>query len=398
MKHILVYLAGAADSPLEELDGVTPLEIARVPNLTHFVKIGKVGQVKLYSDRFDSVDDVALVNLLGYDADKNYTGRGPIEAANLELKLEENEIPFCLNFITESNGKLADPTAGMVSTKESKALINFLNKKVASDFVRFFPGSQYRHVAVIKDAHGWEALSAKNDSPYSVVGEPIEQHFPKGPGDELLKKLMYDARLLLQDHEINQVRVDLQENPANMIWLWGQGRWPKYERFAEKSGLNGAMIAGMEYSKGIARLAGMAALETAAGLVENEQDLEREAKLAVEALEDFDFVCLHLNACDEASRLGDVRMKVSALESFDYFVLSKLKDYLEKNKEVRLLITPGFAALSGQKKRRKEAVPFVMAGKNITPDDIEKFSEQSARASEWKVQKPADLFASFILK
>ena len=139
--------------------------------------------------------------------------------------------------------------------------MNFLNKKLASDFVRFFPGAGHRHIAVIKDAHGYEALSAKTTPPHDIIGEPIENHFPKGPGGELLKKLMSDARLLLQDHEINQVRVDLHENPANLIWFWGQGRMIQLDRFSQEYGLSAALISDAEYARGIGRLSGMTVIE-----------------------------------------------------------------------------------------------------------------------------------------
>ena len=168
MKSIVVVLAGAADHPTEELGGKTPLEAAKVPNLNFFAKNGKVGTAKLVSDRLPLSADVSLFNLLGYDASKLYTGRGPLEAADKELTLDDKEVAFCMNFITEAAGMLADPTAGALSTKEAKALVNFLNKKVANDFVRFFSGSGHRHIAVIKDANGFEALSAKTQAPESV--------------------------------------------------------------------------------------------------------------------------------------------------------------------------------------------------------------------------------------
>src|SRR3989338_3130152 len=189
MKTILIALAGAADHPAEELAGKTPLEVAKIPNLNYFSKVGKVGQVKLVADRFEPSSDTCLLNLLGYEADKVYTGRGPLEAANLELSLEENEIAFRVNFITEADGTLADPAAGDISTKEARALINYLNKKLSSDFVRFFAGSGYRHIAVIKDSHGYEALSAKTHAPEFLTGQRIDANLPKGPGEELLKKL-----------------------------------------------------------------------------------------------------------------------------------------------------------------------------------------------------------------
>jgi len=398
MKYILVALSGAADAPEEELGGKTPLEVAKIPNMHYFAKVGKVGTVKLYSDRMEPTPDVTFLNLMGYDADKCYTGLGPIEAANLELKLEDNEIPFRMNFVTESGGILADPTAGHIANKESKALINFLNKKVASDFVRFFAGHDYRHIAVLKDSHGFEALSAKTVSPHTVIGDPIDSNLPKGPGSELLKKLMYDAKLLLENHEINQVRIDLNENPANMIWLWGQGRKPRLQKFAELFGFSGAVVSNAEYAKGIGRLAGLTVLDVNGTAEDMPEQFEKKGKVVLEALKEKDFVCIHLRGCDEASRAGDYRAKISVLEAADFFILSKIKNYLELEKDVRILVTPCHAAHWKTRQRVRETVPFVVSGKNIMSDDTEKFCELTSKASELKIQKPAELMPFFLAK
>ncbi len=398
MKYLLITMSGAADQPCEELGEKTPLEVAKIPNLNSFAKNGKVGQAKLYSDRFEPSSDVTFLSALGYDADKVYTGLGPLEAANLELKLEDNEIAFRMNFITEAEGLLADETGGNLTTKEAKALINFLNKKVASDFVRFFPGTFYKHIAVLKDSHGFEALSARTVNPEFVVGEKLESNFPKGPGEELLKKLMFDARLLLQDHEINQVRVDLGENPANMIWLWGQGRKPVFEKFFDRNGVSGALVANLEYAKGVGRLAGLTVREVESVPDNPELDYDRRAKAVFEALNEKDFVCLHLEACDEASRLGDLKAKVSAIEAIDYFLMSRIKEYVEQHKEIRLIVTPCHVAPWKSGRHVRETVPFLISGKNIMPDDIEKFSEVAAKTSELKMGKGADLLPFFLAK
>ena len=398
MKYLLIALPGAADQPAEEVGGKTPFEVAKIPHLNFFAKMGKVGQVKLVGERLEPSADTALLNLLGYEADKVYTGRGPLEAANLELKLEDNEIAFRMNFVTEANGILADPTAGNISTREARALINFLNKKVANEFVRFFAGAECRHVAVIKDSHGFEALSAKTTPPEAIVGERLESYWPKGPGEELLKKLMYDTKLLLQDHEINQVRLDLKENPANMIWLWGQGRAPKLEKFNERFGLSGALLADVEYAKGIGRIAGLSVFETDGALESEAEKYEKIGRMLSSYMAEKDFVGLYLDECDKASRQGDYKTKVSALEAFDFFILSKVKEYVETFKDVRILITPCYNFPWKIKKPTRDFVPFVIAGKNIMPDDIERFSEAASKVSSLKMAKGTELLKFFLAK
>lgn len=391
MKYIIMALPGAADYPSEELGGKRPLEVAKIPNLNFFAKAGKVGTAKLFSDRLEPSSDVSFLSLLGYDVSKIYTGQGPLEAANLDLELEENEVAFRMNFITEAGGRLADATAGRITTKEAKALINFLNKKIASEFVRFFAGAEYRHIAVLKDAHGYEALSARTVAPETIEGELIEANFPKGPGAELLKKMMFDTKLLLQDHEINQVRVDLKENPANMIWLWGQGPRPKIQKFLDLYGLSGAVIATMEYARGAARLAGLTVIDVPATTGTEGIDYERKARALLDALKEKDLVLVHLEAAEEASRRGDMKAKISALEAADFFVLSRVKEYWEHNKELRVLIASCHVTPWRLRRHVRDPAPFVVAGKNIVADDIEKFSEVAARNSVLKFQRPTEL-------
>ncbi len=395
MKYILIAIPGASDHPAEELGDKTPLELAKIPNMHHFAKVGKVGSVRLVPERLEPASDATFLNLLGCDADKVYTGRGPLEAANLELKLEANEIPFRMNFITESEGVLADPTAGGIATKEAKALINFLNKKVASDFVRFFAGSRHKHVAVIKDAHGIAALSAKTTAPELIQGEKTEAHLPKGPGEELLRKLMYDARLLLQDHEVNQVRVDLFENPANMIWLWGQGAKPRIEKFQDRFGFQGAVVSDTEYAKGAGRLAGLTVLDVhPAGSLQ--EKYEAMGKLLIQAAQEKDFACFFAEDTDLFSQAGDFKGKIGALEALDFYVLSKVREYMEGAKDVRVLITPCHALPWKVRRHVRDWVPFALAGKNIMADDVDRFSESAAKASALKISKGQELLKFFI--
>lgn len=391
MKYILVVINAASDHPVDELEGRTPLEAGKLANLAFFAKQGKVGQAKPLDDGFDSSPEAVFLATLGYDPKQCYHGPGPLEAANLEVKMEPNEVAFRMNLITEFNGSLADATAGNISSKEARALVTYLNKKLASDFVRFFAGNHYRHVAVLKDAHGFDALSARTYSAEEVEGKPIPLHLPKGPGEELLKKLMYDARLLLQDHEINQVRVDLKENPANMIWLSGQGTTSSLEKFSDRFSLSGALIAGSEYARGVGRLAGLTVLEVSGATGNLETSYEKKGKALLEALAEKDFVVVHVRACEEASRQGDLKAKISALEGIDFFILSKAHEYYEKNRETRILITGTQTFATPMKRPVRDCVPFVLAGKNVMADENERMTELAAKNSPFRVEKRTEL-------
>lgn len=391
MKYVLMVLNAASDYPVEELDGKTPLEVSRLPHLSFFAKLGKVGHAKPLSDPFDVSPEATFLALLGYNPKTSYRGPAPLEAANLEIKMEPNEVAFRMNFITEFQGKLVDATAGNISTKEARALVNYLNKKLASAFVRFFAGTSYRHLAVLKDSQGFDALSARTQPPEEVAGQPIKESWPKGPGEELLRKLMYDARLLLQDHEINQVRLDLAENPANMIWLWGQGTTPVLEKFSDRFGLSGALVAGIEYAKGAGRLAGLTVLEVSGATGNLETDYEKKGKAMLEALQEKDFVCVHVRACEEASRAGDLKGKITALEAADAAILARAHEYFESNRETRILVTTGQTFATKMRRAVRGPLPFVLAGKNVTADEFERLNEQTAQASPFRVNKRMDL-------
>ncbi len=388
MKYIIIIPDGIGDQANEALGGKTPLEVARIPNLTYFAKIGKIGTVRTVPERSDPAAFTAFASLLGYEPKQFLGGQGPLEAANLEVKLEENEIAFQMNFVTESDGVLADPTAGHITTRESKALITFLNKKLASDFVRFFPGTGYRHIAVVKDARGFKALSAECFGPESLIGKPINQHLPKGDGEDLIKKLIYDAKSLLQDHEINQVRIDLGENPANMIWLYGQGRMPNLPKFSSRfPGLNGACISTHNAVKGFSRLIGLTVVEFSSSHAFPDFDYEGQADAMLELAKEKDFVCVHVRACDEAALAGDIKQKVLSLEAIDHHVIGSAKTFYETEKDVRILIAPLLNTPTQLKAHTRESVPFILAGKNVMKGEIEFFNEATAQLSSLRFKE-----------
>ncbi|MBI4372948.1 MAG: 2,3-bisphosphoglycerate-independent phosphoglycerate mutase [Candidatus Omnitrophica bacterium] len=388
MKYLVIIPDGIGDHPSEALGDKTPLEVARIPNLNFFAQIGKVGTVKTVPDRMEPAAHVAFSSLLGFDPKQYPMGPGPLEAANLEVKLEDNEIAFQMNFVTESEGILADARGGCISTREAKAFIAFLNKKLASDFVRFFSSSGYRHIAVIKDARGYEALSAHCSEPEAVVGKRIEDHLPKGPGEDLIKKLMYDSKLLLQDHEINQVRIDLGENPANMIWLYGQGSAPKLPKFSERfNGLTGATISRSEAVKGFSRLIGLTVVELPSTHAYPDFDYEGEAQAMLELVGEKDFVCVHARACEEASREGDIKQKTLSLEAIDHHLIGAARSLYESQKDVRVLICPLHNTPTHLRAHARESVPFILSGKNVMPDGIERFNEATAQLSHLRLRE-----------
>ena len=218
MKYAILVGDGMADWPIPELGDKTPLEVAKIPNINEIVKAGTIGLVKTIPRGMKAASDVANLAVLGYDPKIYYTGRGPLEAANIGVPLTEGDVAFRCNLITANNDTLADYSAGHIHDKEAGTFINFLNEKLGSDRIKFYPGKSYRHLVVIKTRSHEEATDLVKTvcvPPHDITGKAISKNLPKGKEAATLIDLMQKSRQLLEKHEINKVRVDLGENPAN---------------------------------------------------------------------------------------------------------------------------------------------------------------------------------------
>ena len=251
MKYILLVADGMADYPIAELGGRTPLEAARTPNMDAVAKTGRLGRVKTIPDKAQAGSDVANISILGYDPQRYYSGRGPLEAANLGVELGELDVAFRCNLITATSDTLTDYSAGHVSSKEAAVLMRALDKELGSERVKFYPGVSYRNLMLVKRGAEENLQDVACRPPHDIAGEPIEKNLPRGQGAELLLRLMRESRRVLEAQEVNHVRLDLKENPANMIWLWGQGEKPSFPPFSEKFGLSGGVISAVDLIKGL---------------------------------------------------------------------------------------------------------------------------------------------------
>lgn len=387
MKYIILVPDGVADHAYEELGGKTPLEASRTPNLTFFARSGCVGLVKTIPDHMEPGSDIGNLSILGYNPKELYTGRAPIEAASMGIRLNEGEVAFRMNFVTESEGKLVDYSAGHISSQEGKVLVDYLNKKLSNDSLRFHAGVGYRHIAVIKDRMGRQGLAASCEPPHNIMGENINDHWPTGPGDELLKKIMLDARLLLQDHEINQVRVDLKENPANMIWFWGQGVMPQLENFTQKFGLKGSLISAVDLLRGIALLSGLEIIEVPGITGYLDTNYQGKSEYGLNSLEKKDLIVIHVEATDEAGHEGNLKAKLQAIEDFDTHIAGAARKYCESHPDTRVLILPDHPTSCKTRTHLRGAVPFVAYGPGIQSNGVDGYNEVQAQASDVRFEE-----------
>jgi 2,3-bisphosphoglycerate-independent phosphoglycerate mutase len=358
MKYIVVIGDGMADFPIEELGGKTPLMAARKPHMDRMAAEGFCGQVLTVPAGYSPGSDVACMSLFGYDPARYYTGRAPIEAYGMGVKMEEADVAFRCNVVhldvLGPKVLMGDYSAGHISTEEAKTLILDLANDLGDEDIRFYPGVSYRHLMI------WNGGKAamKTTPPHDILGREVIDYLPSGEGSDRLIKLMSDSQIFLKNHPVNRQRESRGLKPANSIWLWGQGKKPRFYTFRERHGLKGAVVAAVDLVKGIGALAGLdtPSVEGATGYLDT--DYARKAKKALELLEERDIVYIHVEAPDEASHSGNREEKIRAIENIDEKILSYIIDKVDDN--VRLLLATDHATPLSMRTHYACPVPFVI--------------------------------------
>lgn len=377
MKYIVVIGDGMADYPLEELKGKTPLQVANTPNMDKIALNGVSGLLKTVPDSMTPGSDVANLSIFGYDPKKYYTGRGPIEAASIGAKMEEHDVAFRCNLITEDSGLLSDFNAEHISTVEASEIIESLNTKF-HDFGRFYLGTSYRHLFVTNKA---DAANLVSTPPHDVVNEPVNDNFLKPDTDGTameLNNLMEESQNVLEHHPVNIKRMDEGKKPANMIWLWGQGVKPVLPNFKQKYGLKAATITGVDLIKGLGVYMGLTNIDVPGATGYFDTDYCAKAQNAVTALEDHDMVFVHVEAPDEAGHAGDLDEKLKAIERIDDRILGKLFNELPSFKEYSIAILPDHPTPISIRTHTMDPVPFSMFSTDGKTDSVKTYNELSA--------------------
>ncbi len=396
MKYIIIVADGMSDYPLEELEGRTPLEKAKTPNMDYIAKKGLVGQANMVPRGMPPGSDVANLSIFGYDPKKYYTGRGPIEAANLGIKLSEGEVAFRCNLVTMSGQTMTDYSSGHISTKEAGMLIDVLNQRLSNKYIQFYCGTGYRHILRVKPMPKYSKFTAHCTPPHDITGKDISRYLPDGPGDQFLIDLMEMSNNILMNQGINQVRVDLKENPANMIWLWGQGEKPDMPSFYSKFEIKGSVISAVDLIKGMGRLMGLSVIDVPNITGYYDTDYAAKADYGLRSLEDKDFILIHVEAPDEAGHNGDLRGKIKAIENIDKEIVAKCIDYSEKRGNCRVLVLPDHPTPVNLKTHTRDAVCYTMCGEGIAVDKCMSYSEYISKSSEHHFKDGYKLMEEFI--
>lgn len=380
MKYVMLVPDGAADYPLAELGERTPLEAASTPNMDRLAKNGMVGLVKTIPDGMGAGSDVASLSLLGYDPRRYYTGRGPLEAAYRGVALGVDDVAFRCNLITVGDGRLKDYSAGHISTEEAAELIKVVNGALGSERVEFYPGVSYRHLMIMR---GDGAAEAQCTPPHDAIDLPFAEHMPKGEGSSALTKLMLDSQTVLAEHPVNKKRVAEGKNPANMIWLWGQGRRPRLPTFKDRFNLTGSVISAVDVIKGIGHYAGLTIVEVPGATGYLDTNYEGKAQSALDALAHDDFVFVHVEATDEAGHEGNIKAKVKAVEDFDQRLVGPIMAGIE-GRDCRVLVSPDHATPLALKTHTTDPVPFLIyASSGAGAGAATTFNEVSAKPGRY---------------
>jgi len=392
MKYAIIIPDGAADVPLDELDGATPLEAAQKPNTDWVANNGKCGTVQTIPMGMPCGSDVAILSVFGYDPTETYTGRAPLEAAAQGIQVGDDQYVFRCNLVTVVEGIMQDNTAGQISNEEAGAIIDDLNRILGGEGVKFYPGVGYRHLMILTtDA------KAKTTPPHDLLGKPISDWLPKGKGAGRLRTLIKRSQDILAEHEINAVRRDLGESPATSIWLWGEGKMPSLRPFAERFALSGAAITAVDLVRGLAKLIGWEVVEVEGATGYLDTNYAGKGAAAVQALDTHDIVAVHIEATDEAGHAGDPKAKVHALEQIDSHIVGPVLHRLKaEGDDWRILILPDHPTPCTLRTHTPEAVPFAIAGKGVEAIVAEPLTEASAAASDLHITPGCELMEYFL--
>ena len=413
MKYVIIIPDGAADFPLEELEGKTPFEAAHKPHTDLLSVEGRQGTVATTPEGFSCGSDVCSMSLLGYDPRRYHRGRAPLEAAALGIEVDSSDWIFRVNLVTVIDGKMQDHSAGHIGSDEGRRLLADLAQRLDLPQMVLYPGVSYRNIMVDtsnRGASGGRGTSGGRDwselvttPPHDIPGLPIRKHLPVG-GEHatLLHQMIAESEVLLADHEINRTRRELGELPATHVWPWGQGQVPAMPSFASRFGLRGAMITAVDLLAGIAHFIGWDRLDVPGQTSYHDTDYAAAGAHAIAALDSYDVLCVHVEAPDEAAHAADGRTKVDAIESIDEHLVGPIRAALEqrvaegKDDGYRILYLPDHYTCVSDRKHNPTPVPFIICGSQINSVLKRPFNEKNATASDLHIAYGHELMEYFL--
>lgn len=401
MKYIVIVADGMADLSLKELNYKTPLEVASTPNMDFLAKNGKVGLLKTLSNDMPKSSEIANLSILGYSPKKYFpNGRGPLEAKAIDLKLKNGEIAIRTNFVNVKNGILKHYSAGNITTKEGKILIDALNKNFSNENLKFYQGEGYRGILIIRKRY---SERVKCWPPHEIIGKKVNNYLPEALNksakktEKILRELILKSEKILSKHWINKKRSENGKLKANMVWFWGVGKYRKMPSFEEKFKIKGSLISAVSLLRGIAK-----AINLSVPIVKNANaslntNYEGKADFALKELERGDFVYLHIKAPDDLSHNGDFKDKIKAIEFIDEKVVGRILKKI-KFENFKIAILADHTTSTKLRRHTLDPVPFLIySSKEKSIERIDKYSERAARKGSYGLKKGTE-FMKILLK
>lgn len=386
MKYVVLLCDGMADTPCPALAGRTPMEAAYKPHMDGLAARAEVGRVRTVPDGLAPGSDVANLAVMGYDTRECYTGRSPLEAANIGVELADDDVAFRCNLVTLSDEAvytdktILDYCAGDIHTADADPIVQTLQETLGGGAFDFYTGTAYRHCMVW---HGGKTALGKITPPHDITGKKIAEYLPTHPDAAPILDLMQRSVDILKNHPVNRERAAKGLNPANAIWLWGQGSRPQLQNFHERFGLNGSVVSAVDLLRGIGRLAGMnvCEVEGATGYIDTNYTGKMQAALQ-ELQNGQDYVYIHVEAPDECGHRGEVQNKVKAIEDIDRLILGPLLEELPKLGDYTVMVLPDHPTPLDIRTHVSTPVPYLLYRSNAEQNSgITSFTEQSAETT-----------------
>lgn len=400
MKYIVLLCDGMADYPIEKLNNKTPLEFANTPAMDRIAPFSEVGLAKTVPCGMSPGSDVANLSVIGYDPAAYYTGRSPLEAANMGIDLGVNDVAMRCNLVTLSNDvdyekkTMVDYCAGDISTAEAKELILSVQEALGTEIFSFYPGVSYRHCLVWKN--GMVDIGTLTP-PHDISGKVIGEYLNKNEVAQPLIEMMKASESVLKDHPVNLKRMQEGKRPATHIWLWGQGSKPQLSDFTQKTGLKGTVISAVDLLKGIARCSNMEVIDVEGATGYIDTNFEGKANAALEALKrGQDYVYIHVEAPDECGHRGEMENKVKSLEIIDEKILAPILEEMNEIDDFTLLIMPDHPTPLSIMTHCSDPVPYLLYRSNKQVKGPQAFNEATAKASGILVEQAYTLIDHMI--
>ncbi len=396
-KYILLVGDGMGDYPLPELEGKTPLEVSRTPNMDRIAAC-RIGAAKTIPKGMDPGSDVANLSLLGYDPAVYHTGRGPFEAASMGVALAPDDVAFRMNLVTldhRSNREIImkSHSSGDITTEEGRAIVDTLSREMHLPGIRIYPGVAYRHLMVWP--RGKTALHTI--PPHDVLDRDMGPYLNSDEDNPVpgFIRLSWD---ILKDHPVNRERARAGRMAANSIWPWGQGRKPALSAFEEKYGLKGGVISAVDLLKGIGVSCGLEPIHVEGATGYLDTNYAGKARRALESLERLDFMFVHVEAPDEASHSGNIEEKIQAIEAFDELVVGAVMEGLSRFDDFRIMVAGDHLTPIPVRTHTDEPTPFAWASRAelAAGKSAPGFTESAAMASGLLLEQGHRLMDMFL--